>query len=201
MVVAAIGNQNARKHNIPRELIERLYVVDGKSIAEIERITGCPMIYREMCRLGIPRRSCRRSTEVEPTPSDVGYAAGFFDGEGSINIKNPARKTGYRLVVAAAQTAIEPLEWLKERWGGSVRIRRKRSRRRPAWEWSATSSLALRFLEHVYPLLIVKKDQAAIAIDFQSRKGNGMRHDEASIRWEKGCREKLHAIRSSPGPG
>jgi hypothetical protein len=135
---------------------------------------------------------------VAPVATDMAYAAGFFDGEGSINIKNPGKSpkgAGHSLVVSASQTVPAPLLWIKDRWGGSVRPLRKRSS--PAWEWCAGSKLAFRFLQDILPYLTVKRDQAIIAIEFQSRKKNtGRRGCPENHKKDKESRDRLHSIRA-----
>jgi hypothetical protein len=179
------GNQNARKHHIARETLVQLYEVEHLSIAEIERRTNCGTIHRELVRFGIPRRrtrSVRVAPVVEPTVLDMAYAAGFFDGEGSINIRNPgssAKSTGCALAIHVAQASEASLIWLQQRWGGGVRLTK---RERPIWEWCLGSRSACLFLQDLLPFLIVKREQAVIAIDFQSHKRNtGRRRDPEAI--------------------
>lgn len=189
------GNQNGRKYHVSRETIERLYLDEKRTVAEIEEILGYPGVYREICRLGIPRRDCRKKPEAEPSLSDIAYAAGFFDGEGSINIKKPTRTCGYRLVVSATQTIITPIEWFRVRWGGSIRTKTETTKRKVAWEWTVTSQLALEFLKNVRPFLLVKGEQADIAIEFQSRKFNGIRNTAERLAFDDDSRHRLMLLR------
>lgn len=191
-----VGNQNGRKYHVHRETIERLYLDEKRSITEIEKILGYPGVYREIRRLGIPRRDCRKKADLMSTIQDICYAAGFFDGEGSVLIQKPGRTCSYRLRVSASQTTVEPIEWLRQRWGGSVRIRKAKENRKTVWEWAITTQLALKFLTDVRPFLLVKREQADIAIEFQSRKFNGSRRLPEVIAMEEDSRHKLLSLRS-----
>jgi hypothetical protein len=96
------------------------------------------------------------------------YAAGFFDGEGTIGIVTGGRPA--RLHLEASQSSPIPLLWLQERWQGSVAPYKpdpKYTRRRQAFRWRLGSRAALRFLMDVRPWLMVKGAQADIAIAFQ----------------------------------
>lgn len=105
-------------------------------------------------------------------PIEAAYAAGFFDGEGCIFIQKPNRgRLVPTLWIAATQVATEPLMWLQVRWGGSVRARRVRNRPtswRPVSEWYVHGKNAQKFLSDILPFLTVKREQAELALEFQS---------------------------------
>lgn len=106
----------------------------------------------------------------------LAYTAGIFDGEGSITIRK-ARigkcKPSIQLAVAMGNTN----EWLVQffcmQFGGHWRIRGKNKRfenAKPFWEWQANGKEAARFLESILPYLQIKRPQAELAIEFQSRR-------------------------------
>jgi hypothetical protein len=196
-----IGNQNARKHYLTREMLVELYERQRLPIREIARRTGSQNIHRELVKYEIPRRSSciSRANPLPPTAvstAETAYAAGFFDGEGSINIRRPGKKpkcAGHKLVVSLAQTVEAPLLWLRERWGGSIT---RLARPTLTWEWSVSCRLAGRFLQDVLPFLIVKRKEAEVAIAFQSRKRNtGRRTDQDNYKRDAEDRQRLHSIR------
>lgn len=91
------------------------------------------------------------------------WAAGFLDGEGCIRAY---RKTNqYALQVTAWNKDIRPLEKLKDVYGGSVG-----SHSNGCWRWQVSANIALSFLKHVRPFLVVKGEQADVAISFQERR-------------------------------
>lgn len=191
-----IGNQNARKHHITKETLESLYVTEGLSVREIEERLKCRTIHRLLVKYKISRRQVNRPRSippVSPTATDKAYAAGFFDGEGSINIRLPVRRSGYRLVVSVAQTRIAPLEWLCQRWGGKVTPIKRTN---PTWSWSLCSQQAGAFLSDVLGFLIVKRAEADIAVAFQKRKRNCGRSATAEDRAsDEESRNHLHSLR------
>jgi hypothetical protein len=107
---------------------------------------------------------------------ETAYAAGFFDGEGYVGIQMRVgtRCAGpvYQMRVAAYQDDPRPLRAIAERWGGPVRVRKTPRLRRIAYRWLATGPTAAGFLRDVLPFLIVKKEQAMVALEFQASRRN-----------------------------
>lgn len=95
------------------------------------------------------------------------YVAGFFDGEGSISIKNPGKNTSYRICISIAQKRPEPLFMIQARWGGSLNKRDNNISTLLMFSKKAVS-----FISDIYPYLVVKRKQAEIAIKFQEGKKN-----------------------------
>ena len=113
----------------------------------------------------------------------IEYAAGFFDGEGSITIEVPNRKStpSWRLSVRVSQNTAKPLLALQERWGGSV----SRVRTRKGYQWQISCRKAAAFLRDILPHLLVKEDSARIGLRLTKRiedRGtpgrNGLSEDE-----------------------
>lgn len=96
------------------------------------------------------------------------YAAGFFDGEGSISLvaKNvEGRATAsWMLCVTVAQMNPAPLIALRETWGGTVRGPRTNGQS----EWRAQTKTAGEFLAAIQPYVIVKADVVALALEFRA---------------------------------
>ncbi len=116
------------------------------------------------------------------------YVAGFFDGEGSISIKNTSKHTSYRLSISIGQRRPEPLFMIQSRWGGSIG-------KREANNFSTLlmfSKQAISFIKDIYPYLVVKRKQAEIAIKFQAGKENtgrrgmsiGRKEEESAMKHE-----------------
>src|SRR5438132_4547552 len=107
----------------------------------------------------------------------LAYLAGFIDGEGSIAIgrnEQRTRKDGplkrrWYLRLSAHQLDPRPLRLLASFFEGSVR--RHGYRRLPAnrdlFEWVVVSEKAYRAISAMRPYLIVKAEQADVAIEFQ----------------------------------
>lgn len=97
---------------------------------------------------------------------DKAYAAGFFDGEGSVGISYN-RGTNFQLRVRIPQKYKSfPLHFIKDRWAGNVRKRDKGT----CLSWQASCRMALIFLYDVRPYLKVKKEQVELAIRFSELK-------------------------------
>ena len=101
---------------------------------------------------------------------EIAYAAGLFDGEGCVSIyKIGNRRLNCALYLRAqiVMTDPRPLQWMKQRFGGSLTQRKRQKHYKVSFDWRLFSENALQFLELVRPFLIVKKDQAELAIEFQ----------------------------------
>lgn len=113
-------------------------------------------------------------------PTDLAYAAGFFDGEGSIMIlpglRTAKSNTHPRLLVSLAQVDRVCLDWLVEKFGGKIRVRQKQAKGncRVALEWYLCGVNAADFLRRVRPYLVLKAHRADLAMEFRKtvqRKG------------------------------
>ncbi len=111
---------------------------------------------------------------------DAAWAAGIVDGEGYIIISRAKNKyrnnTSYFTLVLAVEMqdkgAIEKLHGL---FGGSVTLRPKsetRKAKRDAWIWRCGGPTAQTALETILPYLVVKDEQANLALEFQRGKLN-----------------------------
>jgi len=109
----------------------------------------------------------------------VAYAAGFFDGEGCVNCS--ANKSGSPFVrIMVANTNIEVLELFKSYWGGDIqKSSRSKDHWKQAYNWRLANSDASTFLREILPFLVIKKDQASAAIQFNDmRPGKGAKWQE-----------------------
>ena len=101
--------------------------------------------------------------------TNVEYLAGLFDGEGCITIRKQrdiSAKRGYTyaLLVDVSQKRSAVLFEYKTRWGGSIGKGKRCDR------WQVYSSKAKYALKDLAPYLIVKREEAIIAIEFQDYK-------------------------------
>ena len=102
----------------------------------------------------------------------LSYLAGFFDGEGSINIIQRTRKhwnPEYALNVAIGQKDGKTLDWMKDNFGGNVYL----VKRDGSFFWAISNKNAYKFLKMLLPYLQYKKPQALLAISL---------YDETPIR-------------------
>lgn len=106
---------------------------------------------------------------------DIRYVAGLFDGEGWVRA-DPFIPKGrdwprYQVVVGVGMTHRPIIEALYARFGGMLRSYSGYSKRNPGsrtvWTWGAASLIAYDFLKEVEPHLMVKRDQAQLAMRLQ----------------------------------
>ena len=115
----------------------------------------------------------RNESTVEPTEMDKAYAAGFVDADGSVSVRRStsnagAAKDGGRLYVgiigkvSVSQVDPRPLQWMRDRWGGTVRPLKRagRGKARDAWEWVIVGRQAYRMLHHIRPFMHEKGERA-----------------------------------------
>ena len=106
------------------------------------------------------------------------WAAGFFDGEGTIGIKKNYSKTSknpsFSLHVKVAQTERHPLDMIQEMVGSGTVHKMVRERQRKGkmqtetyHSYEVTGSASLVVLESMLPYLTVKKERAEVAIKFR----------------------------------
>jgi len=103
----------------------------------------------------------------------LAWAAGFFDGEGSVVVSStkrnaaPGREYSFRLSCAIAQINAYPLELIHEEFGGSLSSTnlhqswRQTKRRIPTL--NILGLKAVNFLNEIHPYCIQKKDEVALA--------------------------------------
>ena len=104
----------------------------------------------------------------------LAYLAGFFDGEGCIYINKWWDKRRdcyeYSFNITVSNTNPTPLQLLREIFGGNISaVHRKHMRAnwRKAWEWICKSKMAETFLENMLPHLILKRDEAKLALEYR----------------------------------
>ena len=106
-------------------------------------------------------------------PIELAYAAGFFDGEGHIQIYHHKSEDRFVLSAGASQATGDIIHWFKEKFGGRERYDEfKQSYDKTTmgrrWTWCCNSTRAALFLIKIRPYLIVKAEQADVAIAFQA---------------------------------
>jgi hypothetical protein len=105
--------------------------------------------------------------------TDKAYLAGMVDGEGCISILSQIDKSGtmtYRLIIDVSSTDAGVIHYLHELWGvGAIHITRPNDgRHRDGYHWVVSSRYAADLLATILPYLILKKNQAELALRFQA---------------------------------
>lgn len=109
----------------------------------------------------------------------LAYTAGLIDGEGSIMIIKTAspstlRKHTFILKVVIANTNRQLVDWVKLHFGGDISCQiPKKIVEKPIFYWRVTAKQAYNFLLQIEPYLIIKNNQAKLALEFQKDRGKG----------------------------
>lgn len=98
------------------------------------------------------------------TSEATAWAAGFFDGEGSVGVY----KTGKSWLTpcSVGNTDRASLEFLQERWGGTIYDNPvQKGCHLPCWKWVCTDTA---FLRAIRPYLLIKGDQVDLYLEFRA---------------------------------
>jgi intein/homing endonuclease len=122
------------------------------------------------------------------------YAAGFFDGEGCINVSSCRKTILIRTLVVNTNLTI--LEMFKEKWGGDIYSNKKgKEHWKQAYTWRLSNNAACEFLKDIYPFLVVKVQQAeASFIFFDNRPGKGKQRTEEAEQITKEAIDKIKSL-------
>jgi hypothetical protein len=96
---------------------------------------------------------------------DAAYAAGPFDGEGSVTLtrNHPLRWPSPQVPVASNDR--EVLEWLQARFGGVITTKKPRlPTHSVSFDWKLTDRKALAFLGLIRPYLLIHRKQRRVEL-------------------------------------
>ena len=89
---------------------------------------------------------------------ELAYAAGLFDGEGSISLVRHRENRTHSPQVSIASTDYEVVNWFQERFGGSIVTKQPRmSNHSVSYDWRLTDRRALAFLGLIRPYLVIER--------------------------------------------
>lgn len=102
------------------------------------------------------------------------WAAGFFEGDGSVQITKNKKFLKYNLQINITNTQIEPLNIIQNIYGGRVRIHGKETdEHKESYRWVATQKIAEKFLDDISPFILYRHKQVKIGLDFIKNKTCG----------------------------
>ena len=114
------------------------------------------------------------------------YTAGFFDGEGCVNISSDRLGKPYiRILVVNTDNSV--LQKFQEKWGGNItHNKRHKENWKRSYTWRLSHQKAINFLKDLEPHLIVKKKQTNLAISFyEITPGKGTKWSDESLQKAK----------------
>jgi len=103
------------------------------------------------------------------TDLDAAYLAGIIDGEGSISLIAPYRRSrGGRVEISVANTSEALIGWLIATGFKASILRKQRARvhHKQAFEWKVRGVAVRQLLLAVLPYLVSKRPQAELALQF-----------------------------------
>jgi hypothetical protein len=115
------------------------------------------------------------SMENKTQHTTIAWAAGLFEGEGSIyvNVTHPPDRQNprYTVVACMGNTDTALLSVFASLFGGRVRPKRGTAlSRKPYWEWRVETAKAEVFLRAILPYLVgQKKAKAVVALQLRER--------------------------------
>lgn len=103
------------------------------------------------------------------------YVAGFFDGEGTIDIHRQSRygiSLNHRLRASLSNSYLPILKTLQAEYGGNISKEHKdvEKDRKTVYQWALTSTYAASFLKRIRPYLKEKEPQAWLALEFLAQR-------------------------------
>lgn len=107
--------------------------------------------------------------EMPTEPTVLAYAAGLFDGEGSVAItcsksSSMSGKRYHALVLRVTSTDSRVIDWLLEHFGGNACIQKTPAEHKDAFNWQSRAMHAEFFLRAIRPYLIIKAAQADLGL-------------------------------------
>lgn len=130
---------------------------------------------------------------MDVTTEDLAYLAGLIDGEGCVTmcaIRRPNRHPQARLYLDVAGTRPEIVEWIHQRFDGTVwKATARRVGHADVFHWRLSGHAVVKLLLLVRPYLRIKRRLAVLAIAWE-RHAPGRGHLDR--RWDEGVIGVLH---------
>lgn len=129
--------------------------------------------------------------------TELAYAAGLIDGEGSIHIEETKGKWyAPRVCLGMTLPAVETMSVLHKEYGGTLRVMRPATERwAEAWMWYVHGPDAKRFLSEILPYLRIKKDHAIVALRVAAIRDALPKRRNGQASWTEEAREQCRAMK------
>lgn len=108
--------------------------------------------------------------------SKLAYLAGVIDSDGCISSQKNSKCRTYRAYVVVIQKDMVLIEWLYSNFGGAVSlVSTKREDRKDYYiRWQIVGTGMRDLLKQCLPFLVIKKEQAKLAIAIVDKGGSGL---------------------------
>lgn len=129
----------------------------------------------------------------DPIPElDLAWAAGLFEGEGTVTIAVRNSDSTYRLIVTVGNTDGEVVDYFHQRWDGWKQpAYGERPGRQPAWYWTVAGPRAETFLTQLRPYLRTSRVQAKADLGLEFRRCQSRR---TSVSQAEGYKDTQRAL-------
>lgn len=120
------------------------------------------------------------------TDLELAWAAGLFEGEGTVRINKPSLRSWGAVCVSVVNTDRQILDWFQARWPGYMKAATGlQPNHREAWVWVIAARQAIAFLRELRPFIVrdAVREKIDHAIAFQEQKRNGVRWMEPAERY------------------
>lgn len=173
------------KHETPDESTIKSYEEEIEKLKIPKQIKGQMSIFteEELNKIyGVDKQENKQPTEVQVNTQNntqnnipemqpdtqIGYLAGFFDGEGYIGIQR-GKRNDYTLRIALTNSNFKILQLYEKIYGGKIRVTKKKvdEKYKVVYQWGIDINEALKFLRTIHPYTSVKRAQIELAISFQ----------------------------------
>ena len=126
------------------------------------------------------------------------YVAGLIDGEGCVSVQKATNGWSHspRVDVGMTVVAIDLLNALKAEYGGAVRRTRPATDKwAEAWAWCASGPAAVTVLARCLPHLVLKEEQARLALKVDEIKLSLPETSAGRRRWDEDAGARCAAIK------
>jgi hypothetical protein len=154
--------------------------VEGCGRAVVARM-WCNMHYSRWLKRGCVDDRNKPPFAENLSVQELAWAAGLFEGEGSVRISKPMLRNWGSLVASVTNTNEQIVDFFQNRWPGRKRpATGLRPDQKPAWVWVLAARRAAVFLEAIRPFVVSDKVRQKIdhGLDFQRQKKLGHRGDQ-----------------------
>lgn len=111
------------------------------------------------------------------TKTELAWAAGLFEGEGTVRINKATWRNLGHLCVSVCNTDREVVEFFQVRWPGYLKpATGLRPDQRPAWVWVIAARRAAAFLRDVAPFIQTTRVAGKIKVGLEFQDGKSRCH-------------------------
>jgi hypothetical protein len=140
------------------------------------------------------------------TQSKAAYLAGFMDGEGSFSIVKTyqikrhvdgtkVKNIRYHMHIKISNTNEAVLKWIVKHFGGQISSKKLIKHWKPRWDLTITGNKNMeKYILSILPYLIIKREQALVALSFVRLHGKEVPEERAKLR------DKMLALNNSSQP-